>query len=73
MTTLFDLITVACFIGMVIVFFQFTDREIRTLFQFMLAGVVLAVANQVGNAGSFLLAGALIFAGATYVVLLARR
>ncbi len=73
MTTVFDVITVACFIAMVVVFFQFTDREIRTLFQFMLAGIVLAVANQVGNAGSFILAGALIFAGASYVVLLARR
>ena len=73
MTTYFDLITVACFIGMVVVFFQFTDREIKTLIQFMLAGIVLAVANQVGNAGSAILATALIFAGATYVVLLARR
>lgn len=73
MTTYFDLITVACFIGMVVVFFQFTDREIKTLVQFMLAGIVLAVANQVGNAGSAILATALIFAGATYVVLLARR
>ncbi|MCG2632706.1 hypothetical protein L6654_39585 [Bradyrhizobium sp. WYCCWR 13023] len=73
MTTFFDVITVACFIAMVVVFFQFTDRETKTLLQFMIAGLVLAVANQVGNAGSALLAMALIFAGATYVVLLARR
>lgn len=73
MTTFFDMITVACFIAMVAVFFQFTDREIKTLLQFMVAGVVLAVANQVGNAGSALLAMVLIFAGGAYVVLLARR
>jgi ABC-type iron transport system FetAB permease component len=72
MTTFFDLFTVACFTGMIIVFFKFTDREVRTLIQFVLIGIVLAVANQVGNAGSVLLAAALIFAGAAYVVVLAR-
>jgi hypothetical protein len=73
MTTFFDFITIACFVGMVIVFYQFTDREIRTLIHFMVTGVVFAVANQVGNAGSAVLATALIFAGVAYVVLLVRR
>jgi hypothetical protein len=73
MTTFFDLITIACFVGMVIVFYQFTDREIRTLIHFMVTGVVFAVANQVGNAGSAVLATTLIFAGVAYVVLLVRR
>lgn len=73
MTTFFDLITVACFVGVIIVFFQFTDREIRTLIHFILVGIVLAVANQLGNAGSLVLAAALILAGAAYVGVLVRR
>jgi hypothetical protein len=73
MTTFFDVVTVTCFVGLVIAFFQFTDRETKTLVHFILAGVVFAVANQVGNSGSVVLAGILIFAGGTYAVLVARR
>jgi len=73
MSTFFDVVTVTCFVGLVIAFFQFTDRETRTLVHFILAGVVFAVANQVGNNGSTVLALILIFAGATYAVLVARR
>jgi len=73
MTTFFDIASVACFAGLVIAFFQFTDRETRTLLHFMLAAIVFAVANQVGNAGSTILAIVLIFAGASYALLIARR
>jgi hypothetical protein len=73
MTTFFDVVTVTCFVGLVIAFFQFTDRDTRTLVHFVLAGVVFAVANQVGNKGSMILALVLIFVGATYAVLVARR
>jgi hypothetical protein len=73
MTTFFDVVTVTCFVGMVIAFFKFTDQETRTLVHFILAGVVFAVANQVGNAGSTILALILILAGGTYAVLVARR
>jgi hypothetical protein len=73
MTTFFDVVTVTCFVGLAIAFFQFTDRETRTLVHFILAGVVFAVANQVGDAGSVILALILIFAGVTYAVLVARR
>jgi hypothetical protein len=73
MTTFFDVVTVTCFVGLVIAFFQFTDRETKTLVHFIVAGVVFAVANQVGNSGSVVLAGLLIFAGGTYAVLVARR
>jgi hypothetical protein len=73
MTTLFDVVTVTCFAGLVIAFFQFTDRETRTLVHFILAGVVMAVANQVGNAGSTLLASVLILAGVAYAVVVVRR
>lgn len=73
MATLFDVITVTSFAGLVLAFFQFSDREIRTLVYFMLAGIVFAVANQVGNAGHFILATGLILAGTVFAVLVIKR
>jgi hypothetical protein len=73
MATFFDVVTVTCFVGLVIAFFQFTERETRTLVHFILAGVVFAVANQVGNGGSTILALMMIVAGIVYAVLVARR
>jgi hypothetical protein len=73
MTTFFDVVTVTCFAALVIAFFQFTDRETRTLVHFILAGIVFAVANQVGNAGSTILAIVLVLAGAIYAFLITRR
>ncbi len=73
MTTFFDVVTVTCFAGLVIAFFQFTDRQTRTLIHFILSGVVFAVANQVGNAGLAAFALALIAAGIAYAVLTVRR
>ena len=73
MATFFDVITVTCFAGLVLAFFQFTDRETRTLVHFILAGIVFAVANQVGNAGAIILASILILAGAAYAFLIARN
>jgi hypothetical protein len=73
MMTLFDAVTVTCFVGLVVAFFQFTDRETRTLLQFLLAAVVFAVANQVGNAGWAVLAGVLVIAGTGYAALVVRR
>lgn len=72
MITPFDILTVACFAGLVFSFFLFTERDPRTLVHFMLCGVALAVANQVGNAGSTLLAVALVAAGIGYSVLVIR-
>ena len=73
MATIFDVVTVTCFVGLVIAFFQFTDRENRTLIHFMLAAVVFAVANQVGNGGSAILAALLIVAGVAYAAIMAKR
>jgi hypothetical protein len=73
MATFFDVVTVTCFVGLVIAFFQFTDRETRTLVHFILAGIVFAVANQLGNAGSTILAIVLILAGAIHAILVTRR
>ena len=73
MVTLFDGITVACFVGLVVIFFRFTDQNTRTLLQFLLSAVVLAIANQVGNAGSTLLAGLLVIAAIGYAFLNIRQ
>jgi hypothetical protein len=73
MTTFFDVLTVTCFVALVIAFFQLTERDNRTLLHFMLAGIVFAIANQVGNAGSSYLALILILAGAGYAFLIVRR
>jgi hypothetical protein len=73
MNTLFDVLTVTCFVGLVIAFFQFTGRDNRTLIHFMLAGVVFALANQVGNHGFALPAAILIAAGIGYAVLVTTK
>jgi hypothetical protein len=73
MATFFDVVTVTCFVGLMIAFFQFTDRETRTLVHFILAGIVFAVANQVGNAGSATLGIVLILAGSIYAGLIVKR
>jgi hypothetical protein len=72
MTTFFDFLTVSCFIGMVIAFLLLTERDLRTLLHLLLSGIAFAVANQVGNAGSTLLAVVLVGAGAGYAVLVVR-
>jgi hypothetical protein len=73
MTTFFDVVTVTCFVALVIGFFQFTDRNTRALVHFLVAGVVFAVANQVGNHGETVLALILMAAGAGYAVLVVRQ
>lgn len=73
MATVFDVVTVTSFVGLVIAFFQFSDREVRTLVYFMLSGIVFAVANQVGNAGHFGLGAGLVLAGIVFSGLVIRR
>ena len=73
MATFFDVVTVTCFAGLVLAFFQFTDRETRTLLQFLVSGIALAVANQVGNAGATFLAALMILASVGYAFLVARN
>jgi hypothetical protein len=72
MATFFDVITVTSFAGLVLAFFQFTNRETRILLHFLMVGVVLAVANQVGNAGEIILAFVLILAGVGYAIVVMR-
>lgn len=73
MITLFDILSVASFIGLVLAFFLWTERDNRTLLHFVISGAVLAVANQVGNAGQTAFAFILIIAGIGYAVVMAWR
>jgi hypothetical protein len=73
MATVFDVVTVTCFFGLVLAYFLWTERDTRTLKHFLVSGVVFAVANQVGNAGGSIFAGALIIAGIGYAALITLR
>jgi hypothetical protein len=73
MTTLFDILTVGSFVALVVGFFVWTERDSRTLLHFSVSGIVLALANQLGNAGSPLFALVLIVAGLGYALLMAWR
>jgi hypothetical protein len=72
MATVFDVLTVTCFVALVLAFVIFTSREPRTLLHLMIAAIVFAIANQVGNAGLSWLGFALIGAGAVYAALVVR-
>jgi hypothetical protein len=72
MLTLFDFLTVVCFIGVVIGFLLLTEREPRKLLHLLLCGVLFAVADQLGNAGSTLFGLILIIASVGYSVLVIR-
>jgi hypothetical protein len=73
MVTLFDIISVASFMGLVIAFFCWTQRDNRTLLHFVISGAVFAVANQVGNAGQTMFAFVLLIAGIAYAVVMTWR
>jgi TM2 domain-containing membrane protein YozV len=73
MVTLFDIVTVASFCGLVLAFFFLTERDHRTLLHFGVSGIVLAVANQVGNAGQTIFALVLVIAGIGYAAVIAWR
>jgi hypothetical protein len=73
MVTLFDILSVASFIGLVLAFFLWTERDNRTLLHFVISGTVLAVANQVGNAGQTAFAFVLIIAAIAYAVVVVWR
>lgn len=72
METLFDFVTVACFLGLVGAYFLFTAQRPRTLLHLLLSGIAFAVANQLGNAGYGAFAVILIIAGIGYAVMIAR-
>jgi hypothetical protein len=69
METFFDALSVACFLGLVMAFFQFTERDMATLLRFILSGIVLAVANLLGNLGYVFVGYALVFAAMCFGLL----
>jgi predicted branched-subunit amino acid permease len=73
METAFDFLTIACFAGLVIAYFQLTKRDTRTLMHLMISAAAFAIANQVGNAGLPMFALILIVAGAGYAALVVKK
>jgi hypothetical protein len=78
MKTVYDFVTVICFILTVLTYFMFTQGGTRILAHFMLPAAAFAIANQVGNhAGNDvpmnLLAVILIAAGIGYVYIVVRH
>ena len=73
MTTLFDIVTVLSFLGLVLAFFLWTERDTRTLMHFMVSGVALAIANQIGNAVSIVFGFILIAAAIGYAIMIGWR
>ena len=78
MNTLYDFVTVICFIFAVLTFFMFTQGGMRVLAHFMLPAAAFAIANQVGNhagnnAPMNVLAVILIAAGIGYIYIIVRH
>jgi hypothetical protein len=78
MHTVYDFVTVVCFLCMVLTYFMFTQGGTKVLAHFMVAAAAFAIANQVGNhAGSDvpmnLLAVILILAGIGYTYIIVRH
>jgi hypothetical protein len=78
MQTVYDFVTVICFICMAATYFMFTEGGMKILAHFMLPAAAFAIANQVGNhAGSNvlmnILAVVLIVAGVGYTFIIVRH
>jgi hypothetical protein len=65
----FDILTIACFLSIVVGYSVWSDREIRTLLQLSLSGVALAIANYLGDNGWPIFAIILILAAIGYALL----
>jgi hypothetical protein len=73
MHTVYDFVTVICFICIVLTYFMFTEGGTKVLAHFMLPAAAFAIANQVGNAGMNVLAVILIVAGIGYTFIIVRQ
>jgi hypothetical protein len=78
MQTVYDFVTVICFICIVVTYFMFTEGGMKILAHFMLPAAAFAIANQVGNhaGGDVLmniLAVVLIVAGIGYTFIIVRH
>jgi hypothetical protein len=77
MQTVYDFVSVICFICIVVTYLMFTEGGMKVLAHFMLPAVAFAIANQVGNhAGNDVpmnvLAVLLILAGIAYTFIIVR-
>lgn len=72
MISVFDYVTVACFLCLVMAFVLRTEHDVRTLLHLLVSAMAFAIADQVGNSGFSLFAVALIIAGVGYAVLVVR-
>jgi hypothetical protein len=70
--TLFDYLTVACFLATAAAFFMRTALHPRTLLHALLACAALAVANQLGNAGFIVFGSILMATGIGYAIMIIR-
>jgi hypothetical protein len=73
MATLFDVLTVTCFLALVIAYFQFSNHDRLVLLRLLPAAIAFAVANQLGNNEKYILATILIVAGISYTFLVLRK
>jgi hypothetical protein len=73
MATAFDFLSMVCFAGIVIAFFQFSDKALKTLMHLLAPGTAFAVGNQLGNTGYTTFALLLIVAGLGYASLIVRK
>ncbi len=73
METLFDYVTVACFLAMSGAFFTLTARHPKTLLRLLPAGIAFAIANQLGNSGYAVFGSLLIIAGIAYAIVIIRQ
>jgi hypothetical protein len=73
MITVYDAVTLICFICVVLTYFIFTEGGIKILAHFIWPAAAFAIANQAGNAGMNVLAVILIGAGVGYTYLIVRR
>ena len=51
MQTVYDFVSVICFICIVLTYFMFTEGGMKVLAHFMLPAAAFAIANQVGKRG----------------------
>lgn len=66
MSTIYDFVTVAIFLIVIGLYFQFSMKASQDLKWYLLPGGVCAVANQLGNNGSDIIAWIMIVAAAAF-------
>ncbi len=71
--TIFDIITVICFVAVVAAYFTIGQPDPKLLPHYLLSCVAFAFANQFGNGGHIFIGVAVLLAGVTYAVVTALR